>query len=64
MLTQLLQEQKGWNIAHESGKILKCMPLPENKTYSFKLTKKNAALAFSVDELNGSNEVLYEIRFK
>ena len=40
------------------------MPLPENKTYSFKLTKKNAALAFSVDELNGSNEVLYEIRFK
>ena len=62
--------KKNWSTHHgdywirKSGKILKCMPLPENKTYSFKLTKKNAALAFSVDELTGSNEVLYEIRFK
>ena len=48
----------------KSGKILKCMTSPENKTYSFKLTKKNAALAFSVDDLNTNNYVGYEIRFK
>lgn len=62
--------KNNWSTHHgdywikKTGKILKCMPSPENKTYSFKLTKKNAALAFSVDELNASNYVLYEIHFK
>ena len=62
--------KKNWRTIHgdywirKTGKILKCMPSPENKTYSFKLTKKNAALAFSVDDLNTNNYVGYEIRFE
>ena len=62
--------KKNWSTHHgdywirKSGKILKCMPSPENKTYSFKLTKKNAGLAFSVDDLNTNNYVLYDIRFE
>ena len=61
--------KKNWSTYHgdyyiNSRKILKCMPSPNNKTYSFKLTQKKGKLGFSVDQLNGSNYVLYEIRFK
>lgn len=61
--------KKNWSTPHgdyyiNSRKILQCMPSPNNKTYSFKLTQKKGKLGFSVDQLNGSNYVLYEIRFK